>query len=89
MSSNPLRLYKSLLRGLQTFPSKNASKLYTEIRLEFKSHKTLSGKVLEAKIQEAKEGILHLSQYNGLSKTSSNWSITSTQNPMPQKPKKE
>ncbi|GMH72518.1 hypothetical protein TrST_g9851 [Triparma strigata] len=86
LTTQPLRLYKLLLRGCQTFPSKNAPKLYQEIRVEFREHKDLKPPQLEVKLAEAAEGVKHLAQYNNLPKTSSNWAISSTQNPMPQKP---
>ena len=78
-----LKLYKDLLRGCITYPSKNAPKIYQEIRSEFRIHKNLEGEPLNRALGEANQGLKHLAQYK-FSNSSANWSVTSTQTPMPQ-----
>ncbi|GMH55159.1 hypothetical protein TrRE_jg10200 [Triparma retinervis] len=83
-SSSVRSLYKKILRGVQSFPSKNKDKLYTEIKLDFRSNKNLKGPALQTRLKEATEGLKQLKSYQ-FNEREGNWEVKSTQEPMPHK----
>jgi hypothetical protein len=98
-----LTLYRNILRACETYPSSSRQRLYQAIREEFRENKTLddsddnttSNKRQRTKqIALAYQGLSQLRQYSeqslsGGNQSSSSWSVTLEQNPMPPPPKYE
>mmetsp|Transcript_35972 Transcript_35972/g.83975 ORF Transcript_35972/g.83975 Transcript_35972/m.83975 type:complete len:142 (-) Transcript_35972:73-498(-) len=90
-------LYRSLLRGMQSFPSVNREKLYVSIQEEFREP-VLATKRLDAEAEQsrrlelAEKSIEQLAMYNtqttGEKAESPDWSVTMQENPMPKREKK-
>lgn len=84
-----LQLYKRLLRSCETFPSKNRSKIYESIRIEWREHKSMpASEKLDQQIAVAYKGLQQLRQYDegvmsGGQSHSANWTVTLEQNPIP------
>jgi hypothetical protein len=87
-----LRLYKDLLRSAETFPSKNRTRIYREIRADWRLHAAQQDEaILTKQIAVAYKGLQQLRMYDESSMTggnlgSANWSVTLEQNPMPKPP---
>jgi hypothetical protein len=90
-SSSLLKLYRQLLRALETYPSINRQSIREAVRDEWRSHRHSSDQQLvERQIAVAYKGLEQLGRFDernmsqgGSSSNSTNWSVTLEQNPMP------
>lgn len=83
-----LQVYRQLLRGAETYPSSNRSRIYQAIREEWRENKSLSEEDAEVKVAIAYKGLSQLRQFDeqtmtGGSPGSSSWNVQLEQNPMP------
>jgi hypothetical protein len=79
-----LNLYKDILRNAKVFPSKNRTRIYNEIRTEFKKNRNLIDEVeIQKALSTAQKGLSQLSMYTKLPKRAGEWSVNMEQNPMP------
>lgn len=81
--SDLLHLYRRLLRGCQTYPSKNRGKIYQSVREDFRENRTLDAESEKAKQQVhiAYRGLGQLHQFDN--RTSPTFAVNLEQNPFP------
>ena len=78
-----LNLYRRLLRGCETYPSKNRMKIYESIREDFRENVSLDPNSEKARTQihVAYKGLGQLHQFDD--RGAANFSVTLEQNPFP------
>ena len=78
-----LKIYKQLLRGCQTYPSKNRLKIYDSVKEDFRMNMNLDPSSEKAKqqVQIAYKGLSQVHQFDNRSAT--NFSVSLEQNPFP------
>jgi len=77
-------LYKHILRGLQTYPTKNRLTLIESVKLEFRDNRVLTDKTPKL-LEEARINLRSIQQYTNLGTNNNHWKIDLEQNPMPGK----
>lgn len=81
--SPELSLYRQILFAARRFPSIKRHKIVEEIRQGFRENKSLGGEELKVKLDVAIKGLGQLQQYTTLPKSSTSWSVSMENNPMP------
>ena len=82
---NVRTLYKHILRGLESYPTKNRVSLIRSVKDEFRDNLKRTDKT-DTLVKEAQINLRSIQQYSNLNKDkSSHWKIELEQNPMPGK----
>ena len=73
-----ITLYRNLLRAAKVYPSKNRSRIVTDIKIGFRSSKALTDAArIEAEVAEAKHALKMMSGINSMIKSQTkDWSVT-------------
>ena len=71
-----LRLYRTILKLAQRYPSSNRQRMIREIKLDFKEGKGVTDKDdLAQRMLSARQGVLQLQQYTGLDQSDDDWEV--------------